>query len=65
VLGGKRREGQADRERRVANRFEQCGVFSGQTSGLAAVGIKELRHHLPGHADGQRHLVAGGGAQVA
>jgi hypothetical protein len=24
-----------------------------------------LRHHLPGHADGQRPLVAGGGAQVA
>ena len=41
-------------------------MFGGQSRDASRrCAFSELRHHLPGHADGQRPLVARGGAQVA
>ena len=59
-----RREGQPDRQGRIADRLDEGHGFGCQPRRLAAAGVEQVLHHQPRHADGQRRLVPGGGAQL-
>ena len=63
-LGGGSPGRQPDRQRRIADRLEQRHLFGCQPRRLAHAGLNQVIHHQPGHADGQRRLVPGGGAQL-
>ena len=63
-LGVDRDEGQPHRQRRIADRLDQRHGFGGQPRRLADPAMNHVLRHQPGHADGQRRLVPGGGAQL-
>ena len=60
-----RREGQPDRQGRLADRLDQRHGFGGQPRRLAHPAVTHVLHHQPDHAIGQRRLVPGGRAKLS
>ena len=63
-FGEDRREGQPDRQGRIADRLDQRHLFGCQPRRLCSAATHRVLHDQPAHADGQRCLVPGRGAQL-